>query len=699
MELNKDFLAIGVAQGASICDVSGTYGTFVERAHVNIKIDAGVDNQPRRFAVRSMYTILGHSAVKIEESVSDYQGFDVTMIDDDGYFNPSAMMAVLKNTSMYGGQELVDKSRLLTALDWKDNQDALLYSLICSAATAEIAKNKEDYKMIGVIPNYDDGHIAFSRRKLYGLTEIAQSVDLTTWPFTKCDNTEVLNDITFHGKFRNWEWHEGPNHDCVMDMRGLGADEAAFVLWHLFKKDRTTEFAWDAPMPQLVGTGNNVVTIYGVTVHPENFTNARQFKCNADKIWQIIAMYVGRNRLEASFTRAQYLWTQVAATPVPTHAEGHMWTTIVPTVILPKFYARRGRMSVILGGNPYDRHPNQLVTPQQFRMLAGAKFMIAARVKAAAYWGLYRYMKKNDVHSYQTYLTVDGNPVNDTGIENAALIAFATGRNVALPLLGNEGVVLGVSKMIDYTRNGFMIEVEVRRRPLRGYITVEDEGMTKIMAIGPQWPGATAAAIGHEWLVNEGSALWPVSEVTTTTNAAGAYVEHSNAADKLAAYYRWAGYDVTFSHPGIPAWTAFASNEDQTVPTVLVPRAQQDYLGVLKIEKITERENNFISMPTLARDTAFKITCTITRLANTWTSTTKEKDLAMSMSVPTRYMRATVDTYRVSVTAGMMVSEGYILPPKEGSALDLGFQTISTKGSLSLPAAAATILSSNTGPG
>jgi hypothetical protein len=279
--------------------------------------------------------------VTINDTVTDYSGYNKKYITDSGVFDADAALHEFGTTPL--GRKVV-KDEVLTVLKTTmgaDSHEAFIYNMLASWYAARLYQDTGStdkilkIKQSGLI----DTHV---NQEFHGSNEILLEIPMNV---PNPNVTELEANYRVAGNY--WD------KPYVLRYMSETPEQEAFYLAHLLGRGGLTPLNTDIPI-EAIDTSMLLLDPVGGAQHKFTTLDIVPWT-KADLLWQWMMEYVRLNRVEHAFAASFEMLGSLAMQPLGTYHESIYWHKLVTEVRLAKFQPTRARIRTNLEGEAYAK--------------------------------------------------------------------------------------------------------------------------------------------------------------------------------------------------------------------------------------------------------------------------------------------------------------------------------------------------------
>uniref|UniRef100_A0A7S2Z8V0 Major coat protein L-A virus domain-containing protein n=1 Tax=Rhodosorus marinus TaxID=101924 RepID=A0A7S2Z8V0_9RHOD len=461
-------------------------------ANVHVDLHCGKRHYPTSYSAYSIIDLFGKVEARVGPAISDYGGFNNTLLDVNGILEPQAFMNVVYNQRAFTRDEMNYHNSMVQEV--RSSEVGLMFNLIRQWYILKMDLDEEyiqgDY--------YNDGHISISKHEAFGVTELPR---LTPSRPTMRPSQTTYNEI---------------------DWPGIDLAQAQVMY---------------AATGELKGSEG-----YGITVSTPALTNLISSKHDiisfegwedVKTVEKVIDTMVERFRLVNAFETALYLVAQIAANFRAPIAESVHFRTAKKHMIIPEFLTFRCGMPHLMAGLSGATRPSAIATYRSWKNSPDSLWLFSAVMNAAAEF--------KSIKSQSTDFDVTGLLENYSQGANATgglgkwcvYASSALGKEIYYPephLIGVDFTILEENNEIIFTQVGPLVgyrhtRISENRVKISQLEFMERQPIhPKVLFLTGILPDSKVGRIPRSGELSLKQAYRPEEVATTTTKSLGAYM-------------------------------------------------------------------------------------------------------------------------------------------------------------------------------
>ncbi|ALX17419.1 putative coat protein [Panax notoginseng virus A] len=307
-----------------------------------LRVYDGHIDQNRHFHSFQPMTPLGHYDCEFTGGSTSLDGLTKNYLTPEGTVDLTALADTLKGSAGLQTALLSAHVSHMLHWSWADNHVALLFNMFRYVMIERIREAAGS--LVGKLGLYEDGHIGIDMDQFWKESYPEDGGD-RCWPGGG-------DDLSYPDYIRLTATTPSTG-DWALDLRGMSARDARFVLLMLGSWKRRSRLRLDCSTPRLC---DNV--LYRSSVEVTNITDwisdkdkqAPPRTLSSSEAWRALKLYVTQNRLYDHFSATLYTISTMMYQFVPATAEATNWLSLHWTVNIPTFRAVRGRYEFLNEG-------------------------------------------------------------------------------------------------------------------------------------------------------------------------------------------------------------------------------------------------------------------------------------------------------------------------------------------------------------
>jgi hypothetical protein len=359
--------------------------------------------------------------VRQHESVTDYSGYNKKYIRDDGTYDQVPAFEEFARHP-FGLKVTKEESfALMKGTIQSDSHEAYILNMLISWYKAKLYKDTGSSGGILRLKcsGFEDSHVTMP---YYGELSTTHEIPMGA------PNEEYEGDITINYRSMASYWSQ----PYVLRYSANSTDQANFYLSHLLGRAGSSALNVDIRIDSIDTSLLQLDPIGGERIGAFDWASVPWTK--PETLWGWTVDYVQVNRLEHAFAACLELLGTMAAHPMPSFHESHMWQSMKMEINLARFQPTRARVRSNLEGEYYSR--NTLASEFMLHEATHPKmFLMVSAVLNYYMWLGLPALVFNESQKYDDWATVFLSSAGNMAIlatpeARAAVISMLVGKEV-----------------------------------------------------------------------------------------------------------------------------------------------------------------------------------------------------------------------------------------------------------------------------
>jgi hypothetical protein len=414
------------------------------------------------FRLKTNFQVIGRAKrVLLDDTFTDYSGYNKKFISDNGVFMPEAALSEFAKTDF--GKRVITKDieAKINSLPSRDCHVAFLYNMLISWARAvlygyqkeEALDESTGLHLLKIkYSGYQDSHVV-----LDGIIpdEQVHIIELDDPVEQRAGLLRIRNADNYF------------DYPYVFHYDASTVAKESFYLVHASGRTKTSALNFDVPIPlfdlqhMLLDRVNSHTPsiIFDTTVIPYH---------KADLLWDWIIDYVRLNRVEQQFAAAFETLVASGFQPDPSTQEASSWLNARLNIVLSSFSPTRARIRATLSDEAYYEAPDSKNYVIDASIHSTSRFIHGAIHNYLMWYGLYA-LVHDEARSRSNWRSVFESTANNlselyTPEMRAFCISNITGHEIPTYMTGGCGMYIDLSNMYTVTAIPVKIDKEGKDR-------------------------------------------------------------------------------------------------------------------------------------------------------------------------------------------------------------------------------------------